>query len=230
MRRNRPHGPRGIDRWGSDAADRAKPTDLHEERLDVAIDELLRSGARSVLDLGCGTGGLLTRLVREPQFTRIVGLDASIAVLDEAESALAAADLEGGRVELVHAGFDASAPRLVGFDAAAMVETIEHIDPGRLSFVERVVFGEWRPEVIVLTTPNGDFNPVLGLEDGDRRHPDHRFEWGQYKFRSWSAGVARRNGYHVRCDGIGPPDPIRGSPTHLAVFRRSGTLPDEGRR
>ena len=102
-----------------------------------------------------------------------------------------------------------------------MVETIEHIEPARLSVVERVVFEEWRPEVVVLTTPNGDYNPLLGLADGERRHPDHHFEWGQSKFRSWSAGVARRNGFQVRCSGLGPPHPIRGAPTHLAVFHRS---------
>ncbi|MEX2581867.1 MAG: methyltransferase [Gemmatimonadota bacterium] len=193
-------------------------TPLHEERLDTVTRILLQSGARTILDLGCGAGSLLQRLVAEERFTRIVGLDTSIQALVQAASSLGVTVGEGGRLSLFHQGFDMYDPRLVDFDAATMVETIEHVRPDRLSVVERVVFGEWKPKVVVMTTPNRDYNPLLNLAEGECRQPDHFFEWGRQKFRSWIEGVAQRNGYDARCEGIGPADLLRGSPTQVAVF------------
>ena len=61
---------------------------LHEERLDTVVRHLLGSGASSVLDLGCGPGELLLRLVQQPQFTRIIGIDIDEHVLSEARLVL----------------------------------------------------------------------------------------------------------------------------------------------
>lgn len=203
-------------------------TELHEERLDTVLGVLLQSGARTVLDLGCGAGRLLKRLVKERQFRRIVGMDTSIEALSQARRSLNdhASDVDG-RLLLIHREFDVPDREFAGFHAAAMVETIEHVRPERLSVVERVVFGGWRPGVVVITTPNGDYNPLLGLAPGERRHKDHQFEWGRSKFASWSSGVAVRNGYDVTCEGVGLADPLRGSPTQMAVFRLK---PDGSRR
>ncbi|MDP1966438.1 MAG: class I SAM-dependent methyltransferase [Reyranella sp.] len=49
---------------------------------------LRRSGARTVLDLGCGEGPLLRRLAREPDFLHIVGLDQSAVALQRLRVAL----------------------------------------------------------------------------------------------------------------------------------------------
>ena len=196
--------------------------DFHGLRLDTVLRELLRCGARSVLDLGCGGGELLLRLAREAQFCRIVGMDISVDVLRAARELLQA---EPGalaqRVELVEASFAVSDARFAGFDAAALVETIEHIDAHRLSAVERAVFGSFRPATVVITTPNSEYNPIHGAPAGSFRHPDHRFEWPRAKFRDWARGVAGRNGYRAAFGDIGEPDPDLGSPTQMAVLSRA---------
>lgn len=196
--------------------------DFHGLRLDTVLQELLRCGARSVLDLGCGGGELLLRLAREAQFCRIVGMDISVDVLRAARELLQA---EPGalaqRVELVEASFAVSDARFAGFDAAALVETIEHIDAHRLSSVERAVFGSFRPATVVITTPNSEYNPIHGAPAGSFRHPDHRFEWPRAKFRDWARGVAGRNGYRAAFGDIGEPDPDLGSPTQMAVLQRA---------
>jgi len=196
--------------------------DFHELRLDTVLRELLRCGARSVLDLGCGGGELLLRLAREAQFCRIVGMDISADVLRAARELLQA---EPGalaqRVELVEASFAVPDARFAGFDAAALVETIEHIDAHRLSSVERAVFGSFRPATVVITTPNSEYNPIHGAPAGSFRHPDHRFEWPRAKFRDWARGVAGRNGYRAAFGDIGEPDPDLGSPTQMAVLSRA---------
>jgi 3' terminal RNA ribose 2'-O-methyltransferase Hen1 len=196
--------------------------DLHEQRLDTVLRELLRSGARSVLDLGCGGGELLLRLVREAQFRRIVGIDISAEALRDARSLLHAAPGAGaGRVELVEASFTVPDARFAGFDAAALVETIEHVDAHRLSAVERAVFAGYRPATVVITTPNSEYNRIRGTPAGPFRHPDHRFEWQRAKFRDWARGVAGRNGYRAAFGDIGEPDPHLGSPTQMAVLQRA---------
>ncbi len=194
---------------------------LHEIRLQTVLRVLAESGARSVLDLGCGAGALLTRLVHCPCFEVIVGLDSSSISLLHAREALGDY-LEGSpaRLRLVQASYTDRRPDLLGFDACSLVETIEHVEPGRLSEVEDVVFGYFRPQTVVMTTPNGDFNPLLGLPPGKFRHPHHQFEWDRAKFQAWVSGVAVRKQYAVQFDGIGNAHPTLGPPTQMAVFRR----------
>jgi small RNA 2'-O-methyltransferase len=202
-------------------------TELHEERLDAVVGILVGSGAHTVLDLGCGSGALLERLNRDERFTRIVGIDSSIEAVRQAERRLQ--DLPGGegdRLRIVHGSFTESDPSLSGFQAIAMIETIEHIPPERLSAMERVVFSELRPSLVVMTTPNREYNARLRLADDEYRHPHHQFEWCRARFRRWAEGVATRNGYRLECLEIGPRDPLLGSPTQMGVFRmRDESLP-----
>lgn len=193
--------------------------DLHEERLETVEEALLASGAASVLDLGCGAGELLQRLVVHPQFTRIVGTDIDEDALDEARTRLGLG-LPGpaDRVQVRRASFEEPDAELCGFDAAALVETLEHVDPDRLSRVERVLFHHLRPGTVLVTTPNHDYNVLYGMGPHELRHPDHRFEWGRAHFRRWTRGVATRHGYGVRFVDVGPPDPLHGSSTQMAVF------------
>ncbi len=204
-------------------------TELHEERLAAVLQTLVHSGARTVLDLGCGEGFLLRRLASEPQFRTIVGVDQCGEALWRAREALRQFPHEPQRLSVLVGSYTDPQLDLRGFDACAMVETIEHVDPGALGKVERTVWGCYRPQTIVLTTPNAEYNVVFGLGPGELREGGHRFEWGRDKFRRWAAGVADRNGYSVRLDGIGDFDPLFGQPTQMAVFthrnRSRGPVP-----
>jgi 3' terminal RNA ribose 2'-O-methyltransferase Hen1 len=196
-------------------------SELHEERLETVVAALLRSGAQSVLDLGCGAGELLVRLARHEQFRKIIGIDLSLEALLAAQALVdAPLDEVGSRVSLLQASFTRPDSRLEGFDAAALVETIEHIDPGRLSTLEHAVFNCYRPATVIVTTPNREYNVLHGMAEGSLRHPDHRFEWDRTRFRGWAFGVARRNGYAAQFQDIGEADPLLGGSTQMAVFRR----------
>ncbi|MCC5884498.1 MAG: methyltransferase domain-containing protein [Halomonas sp.] len=193
--------------------------DLHQERLQQVAALLRGSGARRVLDLGCGSGGLLQYLLRDPQFEQVVGLELSGELLAQAKMRLEKLPgSEHGRLALICGSYAEPRPTLAGFCAAAMVETVEHVPPGKLSQVERAVFGVLRPGRLVLTTPNHDYNPLFGLARGEFRDPDHRFEWTRDRFRDWARGVASRNGYRVSLSGMGEWHPDLGQPSHLAVF------------
>jgi 3' terminal RNA ribose 2'-O-methyltransferase Hen1 len=199
-----------------------KPLSLNEQRLNSVVAALKASGAGRVLDLGCGEGQLLRRLLADPSFTEIAGLDVSYRALERAKERLRLERLparQQQRLKLWHGSLTYRDPRLAGFEAAAVVEVIEHLDPPRLAAFERVLFEQARPTTIVMTTPNAEYNVKFsGLPAGKFRHPDHRFEWTRASFQAWANQVAARFGYTVRFLPVGPEDPAVGSPTQMGVF------------
>ena len=129
--------------------------------------------------------------------------------------------MQRARIELIHGSLMYRDTRLEGFDAAAVVEVIEHLDAPRLAAFERVAFEFARPSTVVVTTPNAEYNVRWAtLPAGKFRHRDHRFEWGREQFERWARTVAGRFGYAVRFAPVGPVDPEVGSPTQMGVFTR----------
>ena len=197
---------------------------LNEQRHGTVLAALRGSGARSVLDLGCGEGKLLRDLLADRQFVRIVGMDVSIRSLEIAHRRLnldQISDRQAERIKLIHGSLIYRDQRLANFDAAAVVEVIEHLDPPRLYAFERVVFEFARPQTVVLTTPNSEYNVMWeSLPAGTFRHADHRFEWTRQEFQDWANRVASQHGYSVRFVPVGPMDERVGSPTQMGVFER----------
>jgi 3' terminal RNA ribose 2'-O-methyltransferase Hen1 len=198
---------------------------LNQQRLSAVLAALRSARAKRVLDLGCGEGGLL-RLRREDRaFEDIVGMDVSYRALEIAQSRLKLDRLPAlmrDRIRLVHGSLMYRDSRLTGFDAATVVEVIEHLDAPRLSAFERVLFEFARPATVVLTTPNAEYNvkwPTLPA--GRFRHRDHRFEWTRDEFQQWAWDIGRRFGYGVKFLPIGDPDPVVGPPTQMGIFART---------
>jgi 3' terminal RNA ribose 2'-O-methyltransferase Hen1 len=176
---------------------------------------LRAAGAQRVLDLGCGSGALLRVLEKDRSFTEIVGIDVSARALDVAEKRLK----DGSRVTLRQSALTYADPALAGYDAAVLMEVVEHVDEERLPALEHAVFGVAAPRTVLVTTPNAEYNRLFEfLPMGHFRHADHRFEWTRAEFRAWADGVAARNRYDVRYLPVGPEDQTSGPPTQLAVF------------
>lgn len=169
---------------------------------------------------------MLARLAREERFRTLVGIDTSQEALAAARHLLAREEHapDGKRLSLYQASFASFTEELAGFDAGVLLETIEHVEPHRISAVEKAVFGGYRPGTVLVTTPNREYNVLHGIPEGVFRHRDHRFEWTRAKFRGWAEGVAGRHGYRVAFDDIGPVDPARGSSTQMAIFSRTEIL------
>lgn len=193
---------------------------LHEERLQAVQAEVRQSGAARVLDLGCGDGDLFVRMAVDGHFTELVGVDICPHALDRLRSRLKALDTCVPRIRLFEGSMIDPAPDLAGFDCAILIETIEHIDPDQLSKLERALFHTIRPQTAVITTPNVEFNALLGVPAHRMRHPDHRFEWDRARFRRWSARVAASAGYSVERHDIGGHHPDLGGASQMAVFTR----------
>ena len=207
-----------------------KRPNLNTQRLGAVIAALKSRGARRVIDIGCGAGNLLALLARERQFTHITGVDVSHVALMRASEKLkldSAGDSKRERIQLLQGSLTYKDARLAGYDAACVIEVIEHLDIARLAAFERVLFEFAKPPVVVLTTPNREYNVIYeNLHDGDFRHDDHRFEWTRAQFREWGAKTANANGYAVQFSEVGDADEKFGAPTQMAVFSLADSRPE----
>jgi 3' terminal RNA ribose 2'-O-methyltransferase Hen1 len=160
--------------------------------------------------------------MKQTQLTRIVGMDVALRSLDYARERLHLDELSPtfrDRVELIHGSLLYRDRRLQGFDLATVVEVIEHLDAARLRAFERVLFEQAHPKVVLLTTPNAEYNVRFdSLPAGQFRHPDHRFEWSRAEFETWARSISERYGYTVKFSGIGDVDAVLGTPTQMAQF------------
>lgn len=197
-------------------------TDMHEERLAAVLASVREVRARTVLDLGCGAGDLILRLAQMPGIARVTGIEISMDRLRAAQARLAA--LPGAaraKVQLACASLVEAHPALVGYDCACLVEVIEHLPPADINRLERAVFARMHPAHVIVTTPNAEYNPVLGVPAHRMRHPEHRFEWDRVRFARWAGGVAARTGYAVACRDICGAHPVLGGASQMALFSRS---------
>ncbi len=153
---------------------------LRDQRLDAVEAAIKASGARKVLDLGCGSGALLRRLIRGG-YDEVTGVDVSAAALEKAARVLGLDELSDerrARIKLLHGALTYRDRRLAGYDVAILQEVIEHLDEPRLRAAEATVFGAAKPSAVIVTTPNAEYNVRwASLPAGQFRHSDHRFEW-----------------------------------------------------
>jgi 3' terminal RNA ribose 2'-O-methyltransferase Hen1 len=199
---------------------------LAEQRIGAVLSALKSCGATSVADLGCGDGRLLVQLLAERSFERILGMDVSYRTIERAHQRLHWDQMpprKKERISLIQGSLTYRDSRLSGYDAAVLMEVIEHMDVDRLTAFGRVVFEFARPGAVIVTTPNVEYNVKFeGLPTGEMRHRDHRFEWTRAEFQAWAQGAANLFAYGVRFVPVGPDDPGVGSPTQMAVFNRDG--------
>jgi 3' terminal RNA ribose 2'-O-methyltransferase Hen1 len=207
------------------AADSAAPQrllSLAAHRRGAVLTALKDVGGKRVLDLGCGGGALLQPLLQDRFFTQILGVDVSARALQYAARKLRLErqpDMVARRLTLKQGSLTYTDAELKGFDAAVLMEVVEHVDPPRLPALEHAVFGAAQPAAVIVTTPNAEYNVLYEtLDAGRMRHRDHRFEWTRAQFAAWAEPVAARYGYAVEYRPVGEVDPEVGPSTQMAVF------------
>lgn len=197
---------------------------LNDQRLEAVVRALRNCGAKSVTDLGCGEGRLLSKLIDEDQITKLIGLDVSIYALERAKDRLhldRIAEYKRDKITLLQGSLTYRDKRIEGFDAICVMEVIEHMDIDRLPAFERIVFEFAAPRTVILTTPNAEFNKNNERINAESmRHHDHRFEWTRDEFRTWAQKTCQRYNYSVTYYDIGDMDEIAGAPTQMGVFTK----------
>ena len=195
---------------------------LNNKRINMVVEKLTESGAKRILDLGCGEGKLLRQLLKYKQFDEIVGMDVSYNALVRAKERLHFDEMSPAqkeRIRLLQGSLTYRDKRLEGFDAAAVVEVMEHIDPNRLKAFERVLFECAKPKTVVLTMPNKEYNVMWErLEVDEMRHDDHRFEWSRQEFAEWAKTTGKMYNYEVEIVPVGDEEENIGAPSQMAIF------------
>ncbi|MDR2902979.1 MAG: 3' terminal RNA ribose 2'-O-methyltransferase Hen1 [Clostridiales bacterium] len=195
---------------------------LNKQRLDSVITAVKACEAKTVIDIGCGEGNLLALLMKEPTIRKISAADVSFSVLEKAKAKIKfdrLSDTLRDKVNLFQGSLTYRDKRFTGYDAACVIEVIEHLDLSRLNAFERVLFEYARPKTVILTTPNKEYNQNYQNLAADRlRHGDHRFEWTRQEFKDWANRISEKFGYAVAFSEIGDIDENCGSPTQMGVF------------
>ena len=205
--------------------DKEERIPLNAQRMDAVFKEVINSGSRSVIDLGCGEGRLTSMLLSEPQIRKVTAVDVSVSALEKAARRLKLdrmAAFRKDKLDLIQGSLTYKDSRFEGHDCACLVEVLEHIDPSRIPALERVVFEFAAPQTVIVTTPNREYNANYEhMKENSLRHSDHRFEWSREEFRKWADHVCEKFGYSCEIKGIGENDTNLGSPTQMGVFTRN---------
>jgi 3' terminal RNA ribose 2'-O-methyltransferase Hen1 len=176
------------------------------------------------IDLGCGQGYLLKILLKDSFFEQVTGVDVSYRSLEVAKERLDRLYLprnQWNRLQLIQGALTYQDQRFNGYDAATVIEVIEHLDLARLEAFERVLFEFAKPTIVIITTPNLEYNIKFeNLPAGKLRHKDHRFEWTRAEFQTWAKDITKRFGYNVEFLSVGEEDANIGSPTQMAIFKQ----------
>uniref|UniRef100_A0A0A9CZY1 Small RNA 2'-O-methyltransferase n=1 Tax=Arundo donax TaxID=35708 RepID=A0A0A9CZY1_ARUDO len=124
--------------------------------------------------------------------------------------------------------------RLYGVDIGTCLEVIEHMEEDQASLFGNVVLGSFRPTVLIVSTPNYEYNPILqrsampNKEDEPEentgpckfRNHDHKFEWTRAQFQIWATDLAVKHNYSVEFNGVGGTGDEPGYASQIAVFRK----------
>ncbi|KYO19249.1 small RNA 2'-O-methyltransferase [Alligator mississippiensis] len=202
---------------------------LYKQRYQFIKDLVNKYKPKKVADLGCADCSLLWMLKFCKCIEVLAGLDICENVMKEKMHRLS--PLPGDYLQpsertlivtLYHGSVAQKDPCMLGFDLITCIELIEHLEATELEKFPEVVFGFMAPAMVVISTPNSEFNPLLpGVTLF--RHPDHKFEWDQAQFQSWALDAASCYDYTVEFTGLGAPPPGTedvGFCTQIAVFRR----------
>uniref|UniRef100_A0A8C9JYV0 Small RNA 2'-O-methyltransferase n=1 Tax=Panthera tigris altaica TaxID=74533 RepID=A0A8C9JYV0_PANTA len=196
---------------------------LYKQRYFFVKDIVNQYKPKKVADLGCGNATLLCMLKFHSCVQELVGVDL-LMDREEGERVPGPRDLDLSIV-LYRGSAVEKDSRLLGFDLITCIELIEHLDSEDLAKFPEVVFGYFSPGMVVISTPNSDFNPLFPASTF--RNSDHKFEWNQTQFQHWASNVAKLYSYTVEFTGVGAPPPWAkhvGYCTQIGIFKKNWIL------
>nr|XP_023022134.1 uncharacterized protein LOC111510441 isoform X6 [Leptinotarsa decemlineata] len=204
---------------------------------EILLDERWRKQIKKLCDFGCAEFGLFIFLKRLSSLNNIFCIDIEECTLRENIGRIHPLTVEYLRRResplqiSVFAGSVADPDyRLECTDAVVAIELIEHLYPDALDAFPYNIFAFVEPKLVIITTPNSDFNILFSSDPKRMRHYDHKFEWNREQFQDWANNIVTRfPDYTVTFSGIGEGPAgteILGECSQMAVFVRMDMLDD----
>lgn len=182
----------------------------HIQRRD-AVKSLL-SFDMDIVDVGCGEGFYALPFAKALKNHTYHAIDIDPVCLDTVGGKGAARQLENLKVYPSFDEFESVVPYV-----ALVVEVIEHMPLEAAGILLGQILQDPHCKMLILTTPNKDFNKYYNFDDEDVRHDDHCFEFTEQEFREFVGGVFAG----MSCEYLNIGDSIEGvTPTQGVVVRR----------
>ena len=203
-----------------------KKESLNKMRLNKVKDIILKNNVHSVLDLGCGEGNLISILLEESSIQKITGVDISSNALSKIKEHIYLYKYkkeEQDKLNIIVGSCLYKDDRFNDYDCICAIEMIEHLEPYKLKDFVKVVFKYAKPNLVIITTPNKDYNKLYEyLNEDQLRHKDHRFEFTREEFNNWCNNITNQyKNYKVTIEEVEKnKDEKLGSPTQLAIFKK----------
>uniref|UniRef100_A0A671FKU5 Small RNA 2'-O-methyltransferase n=1 Tax=Rhinolophus ferrumequinum TaxID=59479 RepID=A0A671FKU5_RHIFE len=206
---------------------------LYRQRYNFVKNLVDQHKPKKVADLGCGNALLIQTLKCHSCIELLVGVDINKDKIGSCGLSPFFGDYLSPRelnlsIILYHGSAVERDSRLLGFDLITCIELVEHLEPRDLADFPQVVFGYLSPAMIVISTPNSEFNPLFPAVT--LRDSDHKFEWNRKQFQTWASDVANLYNYSVEFTGVGEPPAGAGNVgycTQIGVFRKIGAKATE---
>ncbi|KAL0107385.1 hypothetical protein PUN28_015738 [Cardiocondyla obscurior] len=190
-----------------------------------------KGNLHKIVDFGCAELNFLPYLksIKEVQQILCVDVNRQVLEMNEQKAAPLITEMLSTRqrllvVDVYEGSVTDNDVVLESTNAVICIELIEHLYPDTLIDLPFNIFGYIKPELVIITTPNAEFN-VLFPNFSGYRHPDHKFEWTRKQFQDWAHNIVVRYPYyrvtfHDICNGPEGTEKKLGPLTQMAVFHR----------
>lgn len=149
-------------------------------------------GALNVLDFGCGEGEFFSLSKNVEKYY----------AYDISEEALAIAKRRIKKfeynVEIVDKNFSIESDYV-----AVLSEVIEHNEVEEAKAILQKFMSDAKCKKIIVTTPNKDFNKYYLLDDNEKRHDDHKFEFTKLEAKAFFDNLVENTKYKYSMHKIG---------------------------
>lgn len=183
---------------------------LGDKRYASIKDILKNYGSKKIIDFGCGGGKLTLKIEEDAQ--RVLAVDSYYPALER----LKIKSRKNPKIDIKLGNVYYFDQDYAGYDSVVLCEVIEHLNYP--NYVMENIFENIKPELLVVTTPNRNYNYHYGMIESEKRHRDHKFEWNTEEFKSYIQSVQDSYGYDVEYVGVGDPDEDGEYATVIAVL------------
>lgn len=183
---------------------------LHEQRHKIvsAIVDNLSTNSENLfcLELGCGSGQLAKHL---PKKIRYAGVDKNAMKIEKGK--------KFDDLILGDFNFPLIDKKYLDPNVLILSEVIEHLTSDELDTLWERIKTFYRPEYIVITTPNRAYNHNYGLTEGQLRHKDHKREFTLDELRA----VIDNSFDIVSWYFLNEEEPLENQPSFIVLLKRN---------